>query len=779
MLVFNVFMCIINIVTINAIRIYYTDYTHKGKFMKKKFIISLLFLVLLQFNFSFVVEATSNEQTNQPGEVTTFEKEQESNNVVSISDQKVSTNEVYVFIHTAFEGLEFENYQSANSDSSLYLPMNSERSIKATTPIDLNRLGNPDKKIPGSYKVAWYMGVNGENPDNDKYINEYFGTLPKTIDELRQIINKDMQYSNSFFKTIETLPGTTAVVWYTVKKQEGNITHVDGYIAETFELKYNLAGGSKAEDDSFNPGFYRKNTSVQLASKPKKVNYVFGGWSKSDAEIYGANENVIINNNITLTAVWHEFYAKNETNSYNGENQTYDINNVIIANSLKNEINGEPTVKYFDSNNNEVTEMVNVGTYTIKLSYQTNLGKIETSATYTITPRKLKIEADSYTLEQGSEVPTLTAKVTGLIESKDALLKEKYQLTTNYTNTTVAGASDLVVTVSISDNDKPMFKNYHVDLVNGRVDVLPIPTVSPTVEPTVSPTVEPTVLPTVEPTVSPTVEPTVSPTVEPTVSPTAEPTVLPTVEPTVSPTVAPTVLPTVEPTVSPTVAPTVLPTVAPTVLPTVVPTVLPTVAPTVSPTVVPTIIPTSVPTNLPTMEQEDITQEITPESSSGLSDEQNEDDEYTTIVDEGTPELNGEVSGWSLISLLLTAGTMIVALCYVMFNKKECRYSLKDNQYIQDEDGIYVYDKNHDTYKLALKEDFDNIEKQNQEVDTKRIIGVIAAVMNIFIFVLFNDLNSPMILIKECTLHISLVFITQVVALNLIKSKKKEIINQE
>ena len=261
---------------------------------------------------------------------------------------------------------------------------------------------------------------------------------------------------------------------------------------------------------------------------------------------------------------------------------------------------------------------------------------------------------------------------------------------------------------------------------------------------------------------------------EPTVKPTVKPTVVPTLIPTVIPTIEPTVEPTIEPTIEPTVEPTIVPTVAPTVVPTVTPTLVPTVAPTVKPSVTPTVKP-ELEKNKVEVDYEKGIVIIDPEYLKTLPDGEYEHDGHVIIIENGTPRIGGKIPGWSLISLLLTLVTVLIAIYYLVNNKKEYLYTLKNQEYIKDNEGTYIYDKDLDTYRLAKDEDLKNMDTRKNEKFTKNLIAIIFALINVIIFVMFNDLTTPMILIKECTLYIFIVLLVQVLSLGLIYFKKRKV----
>ena len=133
------------------------------------------------------------------------------------------------------------------------------------------------------------------------------------------------------------------------------------------------------------------------------------------------------------------------------------------------------------------------------------------------------------------------------------------------------------------------YNNIPNTISNEINEVVPEPTMIPTMESTFEPTMVPTMESTFEPTMIPTMESTFEPTMIPTMESTFEPTMMPTMESTFEPTMMPTMESTFEPTMMPTMESTFEPTMMPTMENTFEPTMVPTMESTFEPTMMPTM----------------------------------------------------------------------------------------------------------------------------------------------------------------------------------------------
>ena len=257
-------------------------------------------------------------------------------------------------------------------------------------------------------------------------------------------------------------------------------------------------------------------------------------------------------------------------------------------------------------------------------------------------------------------------------------------------------------------------------------------------------------------------------------------------------------VPPVDPPVDPVDPPTepVQPQVVPPVVPPVEPPVEPPVAPPVDP-VKPTVDPVEpsdpginvVPEKYVTTNPDgQIT--VAKEFYQGLSDGKHIVQvvvdgvtyEQTVIMENGVPLSASPFAmvAWSLVSLILSILAVLLAIYFIIRNKKQKRYSLDHKcEYVEDNQGSYIYDEDTNCYVMLSEEEVKFLDKQSRKRVVKNLISALLAVFAVIWFILHNDITTPMIMIKDCTYVIATAFIIQMIVLFILKAKKLDDLENE
>jgi len=278
-----------------------------------------------------------------------------------------------------------------------------------------------------------------------------------------------------------------------------------------------------------------------------------------------------------------------------------------------------------------------------------------------------------------------------------------------------------------------------MDLIDIPEKTDPEPTPTPSPKPSPSPEPTPTPTPTVEPTPSPDPEPTPKPSPTPTPVPSPEPT------PTVSPEPEP-VIPVEEITNEVTPIPTpdiveVEETPESDPIPVPVPVI-------VEPEPILDII-----QQIPTPQQIQIitpviAEQNEPEPAPTASTDPTPVEEEIEILEPEVPLAMPQRGTWALINLIMTIGSVIIALGMLITFIFKKTYEDDEEEYSEEEDE--------GKHKLT------------------KVLGLLPAVLAVMMFILTEDMSLPMVLVDKWTIPMVLIFVISVVLAGLTQNKKKD-----